>query len=186
MVDSRLSFPVAHMSQHHLSIHISDGVDMGNVRLHVLICHDGPSLHLHAQLFQTLDIAVCPASHAHEGLVVGSHINSAVLLKGHYAFRHLFHTAGQIKGHALFLHLLLQESADFTVIGAQHLVQHFDHSHPGADFLKIGSHFKANHAAAHDKQLGRNLCHIQNLIARHHRTVGQAFLYALNRRNHRG
>ena len=182
MVHGHFTFPVAHMGQHDFAVHIADGIDMRHVGLHVLICHDGSPLSLYAQLLQALDLAVGPTAHAHQSLIIGCQLKLSVLFISHDSSRQLFHSGGQMEGHALFLQLFLKQFADLPIIAAQDLIQHLDHGYLRSNLLKISRHLKTNDSASHNQKLLRDLLHIQDLVAGHDRSVRHTFFHTFDRR----
>ena len=104
------------MGEHHLPIHITDGVNSRNIGPHLSVCHNGSPFCPHTKLRKSLNIAVGPAPYTHQSFIVSSHINFSVSYKGYNAICHLCNSAGEIEGYTSFLQLLLKKQAHFAII----------------------------------------------------------------------
>ena len=167
MTDGHLTLTISGVGQHMMTIHITNGIDPGDIGATMGIGGDSGAISGNANILQTQTHMVGPATNAQKHLI-GGHSNLLPLrCFGHnltFADRQTLVT--QQEGHALLLHLLLEHGADFPVSGSGNVVKHL------------------NDAATNDHKLPGNLLQIQNLPVGQHKLT-QIFLYAGNRWNSR-
>ena len=80
------------MGQHATGIYVADGIDMGYVRLHVVIDNDGAALGDDARLLQTQTVGAWSTACGYQHNI-GCHTTLlALALENHFIRRNLFHS----------------------------------------------------------------------------------------------